>query len=209
MHQDATSLAAMIGSRICHALISPIGAISNGLELLCMTTAAPSGPEMSLIQQSCDNATARIRFFRIAFGTAADTRDIPITEARKTLANHYAGTRISAEWHSPQDCGRDITQLAYLTALCLETALPQGGMIRLELMEKAIVGTAQGKQVRRDQPVWDVLAESRNEEPTDIIPAHVQFPLLAHLCTERGCPVRLNITDETAILRVDLSPDPV
>lgn len=207
MHQDAASLAALIGSRICHDLISPIGAISNGLELVGMTDATPSGPEMSLIQQSCDNATARIRFFRIAFGTAADARDIAVTEARKTLVNHYAGTRISAEWHSTQDFGRDITQLAYLAALCLEAALPQGGVIRLELSKEAIVGTAQGRQIRRDQPVWCLFAESKTEASPDIIPAHVQFPLLAQLCTDRKCPVSLRTTNDTARLQIDLHPD--
>jgi histidine phosphotransferase ChpT len=64
--RDLTSL---IGSRICHDLISPLGAIGNGVELLAMSGTAP-GPEMDLISQSVENANARIRFFRVAFGAA-------------------------------------------------------------------------------------------------------------------------------------------
>ncbi|PRY75609.1 hypothetical protein [Marivita geojedonensis] len=114
MQQNGASLAALIGSRICHDLINPIGAISNGLELFGMGGASPDGPEMTLIQQSCDNATARIRFFRIAFGSAGDTRPIAPAEAAQTLANHYAGTRILTDWQMETALPRDLTQLAYL-----------------------------------------------------------------------------------------------
>ena len=71
MGQNKLNIAALIGSRICHDLISPIGAINNGLELLEMTGTS-SGPEMELISESVGNASARIRFFRIAYGAASD-----------------------------------------------------------------------------------------------------------------------------------------
>ena len=60
MQQRNLNLSALIGSRICHDLISPIGAINNGLELLGMTT-RQAGPEMALISESVENAAARIR----------------------------------------------------------------------------------------------------------------------------------------------------
>lgn len=63
MGQSNINLAALIGSRICHDLISPIGAINNGLELLGMSD-TPEGPELELISESVGNASARIRFFR-------------------------------------------------------------------------------------------------------------------------------------------------
>ena len=65
MGTSNVNLAALIGSRICHDLISPIGAINNGLELLGMTGSS-EGPELQLITDSVGSATARIRFFRIA-----------------------------------------------------------------------------------------------------------------------------------------------
>ena len=64
-----TTFATLIGSRICHDLISPIGAINNGIELIEMGSTA-STPEMTLISESVVNASARIRYFRIAFGAA-------------------------------------------------------------------------------------------------------------------------------------------
>ena len=69
MADSENDLAALIGSRICHDLISPIGAINNGLELVAMSGDVMS-QEMELIAQSVENASARIRFFRVAFGSA-------------------------------------------------------------------------------------------------------------------------------------------
>ncbi|MCR9158471.1 MAG: histidine phosphotransferase family protein [Rhodobacteraceae bacterium] len=204
MHHDEASLAALIGSRICHDLISPIGAISNGLELVGMTSATPDGPEMSLIQQSCDHAAARIRFFRIAFGSAADARTIPMAEARRTLADHYAGTRISAEWHIDSDLGRDVTQMAYLAALCLETALPKGGVLDVSFNDQCLTATGHTETVLATLPIWSVLNDAYDTDTPDVGPPHVQFALLARICVDRGIEPQIGTLDGTAQLRLSL-----
>ena len=61
------ALAQLVGSRICHDLISPVGAIGNGLELLAMAggrTMPGGSAELELISDSVVQANARIRFFR-------------------------------------------------------------------------------------------------------------------------------------------------
>ena len=208
MLQDSASLAALIGSRICHDLISPIGAISNGLELAGMIASAPMGPEMSLIQQSCDHATARIRFFRIAFGTASDTRTIPSAEARKTLADHYASTRIVPDWQVARDLGRDVTQLAYLSVLCLEAALPQGGLLRVDLHDGALITSARGEMLRNDPVLWAILTDEGDPKTQGISPAHVQFALLGRICRDRGIMARHDPGDSETRLHLPLPVPP-
>ncbi len=84
--QDKPDLAALIGSRICHDLISPIGAIGNGVELLMMDGAAKT-PELALIAESVANANARIRFFRVAFGAAGGDQRIAKGEVAGIIAD--------------------------------------------------------------------------------------------------------------------------
>ena len=70
-------LNALLGSRICHDLISPLSAIGNGIELLTLSGVdAPS--EIALISESVDNANTRIRFFRVAFGAAREDQQISL-----------------------------------------------------------------------------------------------------------------------------------
>ena len=86
----ATELNALIGSRICHDLISPLGAIGNGIELLTMSGMS-AAPEITLISESVDNANARIRFFRIAFGAASADAVTSHSEVTGILADVYRG----------------------------------------------------------------------------------------------------------------------
>ncbi len=65
---SATDLAALLCSRVCHDIISPVGAINNGLELL--DEGGADEDAMRLIRQSARNASARLQFARIAFGAA-------------------------------------------------------------------------------------------------------------------------------------------
>src|ERR1700755_2421458 len=65
---SAPDLAALLCSRVCHDIISPVGAINNGLELL--DEGGADGDAMKLIRQSARNASARLQFARIAFGAA-------------------------------------------------------------------------------------------------------------------------------------------
>nr|WP_283255043.1 histidine phosphotransferase family protein [Marivita sp. GX14005] len=159
---------------------------------------------MSLIQQSCDNAAARIRFFRIAFGSGGDRQPVESAEAARTLADHYAGTRIAPEWRMSSDVARGTVQLAYLAALCLEAALPQGGNIALSIEENMLVAQAQGMTVRLDEDLWSMLQEGAPHAPRDLRPAHVQFALLAQLCADAGIVPDLRHAAQTAEVRLPL-----
>ena len=88
----------LIGSRIFHDLVSPLGAIGNGVELLSMSTSgAAAAPELALIGQSVDSANARIRFFRVAFGAAGEGSHLNNSEIRSNLATVYRNGRMKVE----------------------------------------------------------------------------------------------------------------
>ncbi len=89
MNVRSSDLVALIGSRICHDLISPIGAIGNGIELIGLSGAG-AGPEMALISESVTNAQARIRFYyRVAFG-AGKARTSPGPRRPRSCATSTA-----------------------------------------------------------------------------------------------------------------------
>ena len=126
--QDKPDLAALIASRICHDLISPIGAIGNGVELLAMEQGGPR-PEMALISESVANANARIRFFRICFGQASSDQRISRSEVASILGDLSRGGRVSYGWTSPADLSRREVRLVFLLLQCLESALAYGGRV--------------------------------------------------------------------------------
>lgn len=177
-------LAALIASRICHDLISPVGAISNGLELIGLGGVGDASPELSLISESCSNANARIRLFRIAFGFANNASRVSETECRTILGATYAGSRIDVLWNASGDLPRKEVQLAFLALQCLETTIPHGGQITCAQDDGTWRLTASGHRVTNPlNPVWDEMAALSRADPDaaselNFSPSEVQFAML-------------------------------
>lgn len=94
-------LAALLCSRLCHDLLSPVGALSNGLELL----ADEQDPEMrkrcfELLEQSAKASADKLKFFRLAFGAAGGFGEmIPVAEPRALVDALVSGNaRVSVNW---------------------------------------------------------------------------------------------------------------
>ena len=185
-------LAALIGSRICHDLISPIGAISNGLELLALS-GIPDSPELSLINDSASSANARIRLFRLAFGMASEGQMTSAEEIRRAWAGAYPGDRLLLELHAPDQMLRLEAQALLLACLCAEAALPQGGRLTAERSESGSRLTATGTTISVDPGLWACLGG----EDRDVSPAQVQFVLLPRLLAQSGRGVSFDAQDQT------------
>lgn len=177
-------LVALVGSRLCHDLISPLGAIGNGVELLSMTNATPS-PELQLIAESVAAANARIKFFRLAFGRVGEQR-IGKPEIATLMGQLSHGGRLQINWRAEGDYPRQMVKLACLAVLCLEPAMPRGGEITIdsELPDGSGGWTIRGEtpRVRREDELWANLDGTRSE----ISPAQVQFALLPREAVASG-----------------------
>lgn len=171
---DPSDLAALIASRICHDLISPIGAIGNGVELLGIEI--PDRPELALLSESAANANARIRFFRISFGAAGPDQRIARAEVATILADLTKGGRVAYDWTSPPELSRREVRLVLLLLQCLETALAYGGRVRIALEAGRWHLTAEAPRLKADPELWALLTGS--PVPGSLAAAQVQFALV-------------------------------
>jgi histidine phosphotransferase ChpT len=172
---DKPDLAALIASRICHDLISPIGAIGNGVELLSMEPGGQS-PELALISESVANANARIRFFRISFGAATGDQRIARSEVLSVLTDLTGGGRVSYSWASGSDLPRREVRLAFLLLQCVETALAYGGKVQVTRDDAGWTILADAARLKIDPALWETLTEPR--APAEIGTSHVHFALV-------------------------------
>lgn len=192
--QDKPDLAALIASRICHDLISPIGAIGNGVELLAME---PGGtrPEMALISESVANANARIRFFRICFGQASSDQRIARSEVASILGDLSRGGRVGYAWTSPTDLSRREVRLVFLLLQCLESALAYGGKVAVLRNDGGWSILADAVRLKVDPALWEVLTEPR--APAEIGAAQVHFALVPEELARQGRRLVTEIGDAT------------
>lgn len=192
-------LAALIGSRICHDLISPLGAIGNGVELLMMSGAA-AGPEIALIAESITNANARIRFFRIAFGSASPGQSVPRTEIRSILDDMTRGGRLMLDWQVAGDPPRPAVKLAFLALQCVETALPYGGRVRVAEAGGAWQIAAQAPRLREIPDLWARLTGAACDNAGGLSAAQVQFALLPGETRHQGRDLTLDLGQTSIVI---------
>lgn len=184
MVQGNTRLATLVGSRICHDLISPVGAVMNGLEMMQLAHESTT-PEMDLIGDSVPNATARIRFFRIAYGAAGDDHAIGASEIRDILADLGRSGRVQHDWQVSRDVARAEARLAFLAIQALETALPRGGAIAIaQAADNRWWLQATGRRVVCPPDMAAMLRDG--PDAAALSPATVQFALLAELAGAAG-----------------------
>ena len=193
-----SDLAALVGSRICHDLISPIGAIGNGMELLSLTDGDTSA-EMSLISDSVDNANARIRYFRIAFGASNPDQQVGRSEILSILAATAKGGRFTYFWQPEGDQPRHMVRCALLGLLCIETALPLGGDIHISRDGDNWTLTGEGRRINVDQELWDSLTDP--DSGFRHSPAQVQFALLPDVLAEQDRSLHRDQTDTRITLQ--------
>src|SRR5690554_8127201 len=93
----APELAALLCSRVCHDIISPVGAINNGLELL--DEGGADEDAMQLIRASARNASARLQFARIAFGAAGSAgMQIDTGDAHAVAVAFFGNEKPELNW---------------------------------------------------------------------------------------------------------------
>ena len=168
-------LVALLGSSICHDLISPIGAIGNGVELLMMDGAS-MGPEIALIAESVANANARIRFFRVAFGASGSDQRIGRPEVLSILSDLTRGGRLGVDWRGPAELPRREVKLAFLLIQCLETAMAFGGRITVDRVDGRWTLVGDAAKLKVDAALWAGL--SNPDAQAEITAAQVHFALV-------------------------------
>lgn len=181
--QEKPDLAALIGSRICHDLISPIGAIGNGVELLMMDGAART-PELALIAESVASANARIRFFRIAYGQAGSDQRIARGEVAGIVSDMTRGGRLQVEWLGESELSRREVKLVFLLLQCLETAMAYGGKVKVEKSETGWLMEGEAPRLRVDPALWEVLTEPH--APHENAAGQVHFALVPEVLRAHG-----------------------
>ena len=125
---------ALLVSRVCHDLVSPLGAVVNGLEVLeDERDAAMRADALKIVASSAAQALARIQFMRIAFGAAGSAgAELDLGEIGRLVHGLFSDSKIQLEWnavnaHWPKDWAKLLMNATLVGADCL----PRGGTVKV------------------------------------------------------------------------------
>jgi histidine phosphotransferase ChpT len=161
---DDLEFAALLVSRVCHDLVSPVGAVVNGLEVLEEERdAALRADALKLVSSSADLAAARLQFARIAFGAAGSAgAELDLTEVGRMVAGFLSGSKTRLVWNAaPVNWPKDWAKLLMNSALIAADALTRGGNLSIATSANAAMPgfsiTATGQSARVHDEVLRVL----------------------------------------------------
>lgn len=127
--------AALLVSRVCHDLVSPVGAVVNGLEVLeDERDATMRADALKLVTSSAEQATARLQFARIAFGAAGSAgAELDLNEIGRTVQGLVKGGKVEVDWQAASlNWPKDWAKLLMNATLLASDSLPRGGHIKVE-----------------------------------------------------------------------------
>jgi histidine phosphotransferase ChpT len=132
LHIAPLDLAALIASRVCHDIISPVGAITNGLEVLEEDSSEEMrGFAMDLIKKSARQASAKLQFARLAFGASGSAgAEIDLGDAETVARGFMAGEKADLEWQATRVLmPKNKVKLLLNLVLIGTHAVPRGGKV--------------------------------------------------------------------------------
>lgn len=203
LNLSAGDLGSLLCSRVCHDVISPVGAINNGLELMEDEDAREDA--MALIRMSAVNASARLQFARIAFGAAGSAGvQIDTGDAQSVATAYMANEKADFEWTGARLLlpKNQVKLLLNLILIAIAT-IPRGGKITVNVDSLGESGiftlVATGKMVRAPEKFLALNSGQRLDDPID---AHsVQYYYTALLADESGMKVDLLATGEEITIK--------
>ncbi|MGI9350203.1 MAG: histidine phosphotransferase ChpT [Rhizobiaceae bacterium] len=197
-------LAALLCSRVCHDVISPVGAIANGLELLDEgADEETSEIAMDLIRSSAKNASAKLQFARIAFGAAGSAGAHIDTGDAEAVANSFFENekKTDLEWNGERALiAKNKVKLLLNLLLVGLAAIPRGGSVKVEITDPngdaSFKITSNGMRARVPPAFLDLLSGTFEES----IDAHSIQPIYTlQLAESAGYAVTAKLEGESVV----------
>ena len=151
-------LAALLCSRVCHDVISPVGAISNGIELIDdpETDAEMRATALDMVRSSAKTATNKLKFCRIAFGASGSAgAHVDMSEAGEVARGFVGEEKVKLEWLAPRENRpkQEVKLLLNMLLLALE-GIPRGGVVTVTAEARDFKVVAKGERAK----IKDVMA---------------------------------------------------
>jgi histidine phosphotransferase ChpT len=205
---DSLDLAALLCSRVCHDLISPVGAIVNGLEVLeDDNDESTKNFALDLIKKSARQASARLQFCRLAFGAAGSAgAQIDLGDAESVARGFLEDDKTKIAWNLTRVLlPKNRVKLLLNLLLLAGQTIPRGGTMTIDpIGEGDSMGfkvTTSGLNARIPQAVPGLLSGEGTEHGVD---AHAIQPLFAGMLARAcGLNVALSANGDGILLTAD------
>lgn len=202
MANHSVEFASLLCSRLCHDLLSPVGALNNGIELL----ADENDPEMrarclELLAESARASANKLKFFRLAFGAAGGfANSVDTREAKAAIEGLFGPDgRIQLGWMvSEPAMAKGAIKILLNLSLIAGDALVRGGRLDIGAEGGEIVVRAEGPRLVLDPELRDALLGKLGDD--GVTPRAAAAWLVHSLAADIGGQIQISEPDEGVLL---------
>jgi histidine phosphotransferase ChpT len=190
----ALDLAALLCSRVCHDLISPVGAIVNGLEVLEEDKDEETKTfALDLIKKSAQQASAKLQFCRLAFGAAGSAgAQIDTGDAERVARGLIEDGKTAITWNLPRELvAKNRVKLLLNMLVVAVGTIPRGGTLTVDPFENGYRIAAAGLNARLAAATADLISGA----PGHAVDAHAIQPVYTGILA-KDCGLTLSAAPE-------------
>lgn len=203
-------LASLLSSRICHDLISPVGALSNGIEILADECDDDMREQtIALLIHSATEATGRLQLLRLAFGGSTSLGGmIGMGDGEVALREYLTTTKVTLDWHPTVEAlPKEAMKLLLNMALVATECIIRAGTLTIDAAVQPdglrLVATASGDRIMVSDDIVAIFDGTADDEAINArsVPALLAVMLAEQLGgrvawqrgNDQGLTIRVNL----------------
>jgi histidine phosphotransferase ChpT len=197
----------LLASRICHDLVSPVGAVNNGVEFVRDMGDDAIADSMQLIEHSARQASVRLQLFRLCYGAGGSEKLVTGKMIYESFDNFIDKSKYSFSWdllnHVPDDMPMGAFKMISNALVFVHDALPKGGTIEVVMDDDKMVMRGKGDMVRLRSESEDAL--SGNIKVDQLDPKNIHAFVTYHFGHFFGLPLTLSYDESDISISFSLS----
>ena len=192
-------------SKICHDLISPVGAVNNGIEYVADMGADGLADGLDLLAHSARQASVKLQLFRMCYGAGGSDAKVTGKTVYETFQNYIRDSKATLEWDLLNDMPDDDLPAGYLKIVLnamvyVFEALPKGGVVKVTYDGTNMHVTGTGDRIKLKEGAQDAL--NGDLDIVALTPQSVHGYILKVYSDTFAVPLQSDVTDEHIVITI-------
>lgn len=196
----------LLCSRVCHDIVSPVAAISNGVELLTEMGAEGMQDSMGLLTHAARQASVRLQLFRLSYGAGGSEALVTGKMIYEAFINYIESDKVKLEWDlmnatPDEDLNNGFFKVLVNAMLFAREVLIRGGTVRVTKNGCVMTVEAEGETVTVREGMAEAL---KGELPVDALTPKTIHPYVAYMFARHfGFPMEYTQGDNSIKISID------
>jgi histidine phosphotransferase ChpT len=206
-HNIPARASELLISKICHDLVSPIGAVNNGIEFMADMGGEGMEDGIGLIEHSAKQASVKLQLFRMCYGAGGSDAKMTGKIIYETFQNYIADSKVKMDWDLMNAMPDQDLPMGFLKTLLnmmvfAFDSLPRGGVVKVDMMDTHMCVVGIGDMVKPKDDSVDAFEGGVSMD--DLSPKSIHGYITKQYALLFGLDVHVSLADDAVTLTLKI-----